>query len=66
MRDDTVLVLRPSGVEVLPSLQEFHKRYRNQSAGWDEITDIERKRRFYQAVKAAPDRVVDRPRAAFP
>jgi hypothetical protein len=48
LRDNRALVIRPDGVEVLPSLEEFHRRYRGQSEGWVEITDIEEKRRFYQ------------------
>ncbi len=51
LRDDRALVIRPDGVEVLPSLGEFHRRYRGQSEGWVEITDIEEKRRFYQEAR---------------
>jgi hypothetical protein len=51
LRDDRALVIRPDGVEVLPSLEEVLRRYGGQSEGWVEIADIEEKRRFYQEAR---------------
>jgi len=54
MRDGTALVLRHTGAEVLPSLDEFHRRnpggsvQGNRTVGWEEITDIEGRRQFYR------------------
>jgi len=51
LRDDAALVIRPEGYEILPSLGEFHRRYRGQSENWVEIADIEEKRRFFREAR---------------
>jgi hypothetical protein len=51
LHDDRALVIRPGGYEILPSLGEFHSRYRGQSENWVEITDIEEKRRFFREAR---------------
>jgi hypothetical protein len=54
MRDGTALVLRPDGAEILPSLEEFHRRNPaasvpgNRTVGWEEVTDVEDRRKFYR------------------
>jgi hypothetical protein len=51
LHDDTALVIRPEGYEILPSLGEFHRRYRGQSQSWVEISDIEEKRHFFREAR---------------
>jgi hypothetical protein len=53
LKNGAAIILRNNGAKILPSLEEYHAKYKDDSSTWNELTNDEDKKNLYDANAAA-------------
>ena len=53
LKNGAAIIIRGHSTEILPSLEEYHVKYKDNSSTWDELTNDQDKKKLYDANAAA-------------